>query len=32
VAHDWRGLWILAIGYFILAAISAHFVARSQHG
>ena len=32
VAHDWRGLWALAFGYFVLAAISAHFVARRRHG
>jgi ABC-2 type transport system permease protein len=33
VAHDWRGLWVLAFGYFVLAAISAHFVARRRrHG
>jgi hypothetical protein len=32
VAHDWRGLWALTFGYFVLAAISAHFVARRRHG
>jgi ABC-2 type transport system permease protein len=32
VAHDWRGLWALAFGYFVLAAISAHFAARRRHG
>ena len=32
VAHDWRGLWALAFGYFVLAAVSAHFVARRRHG
>jgi ABC-2 type transport system permease protein len=30
VAHDWRGLWLLAIGYFALAVISAHLVKRRQ--
>jgi ABC-2 type transport system permease protein len=28
VAHDWRGLWLLAIGYFALAVVSAHLVKR----
>src|SRR4029078_10928744 len=32
VVHDWRGLGALAFGYFVLAAISAHFVARRRHG
>jgi len=33
VARDWRGLWILAVVYFTLAAISAFFVKRRQaHG
>jgi ABC-2 type transport system permease protein len=33
VAHDWRGLWGLAIVYFVLAAISAHVIARRRrHG
>jgi ABC-2 type transport system permease protein len=32
VAGDWRGLWGLAIVYFVLAAISAHLVARRRHG
>jgi ABC-2 type transport system permease protein len=33
VAHDWRGLWGLAIGYFVLAVISAALVKRRQvHG
>ena len=27
VAHDWRGLWGLAIVYFVLAVISAHVIA-----
>jgi len=30
VAHDWRGLWVLAIIYFTLAAISAALVKRRQ--
>jgi ABC-2 type transport system permease protein len=30
VAHDWRGLWLLAIGYFALAVISARLVKRRQ--
>jgi ABC-2 type transport system permease protein len=30
VAHDWRGLWLLAIGYFALAVISAALVKRRQ--
>src|SRR5882724_10071608 len=29
VAHDWRGLWLLAIGYFALAVVSARLVKRS---
>ena len=28
VAHDWRGLWLLAIGYFALAVLSARLVKR----
>jgi ABC-2 type transport system permease protein len=33
VAHDWRGLWALAVVYFALAVISAVFVKRKQaHG
>src|SRR5262245_56439791 len=33
VAHDWRGLWVLAVIYFALAVISAFFVKRRQaHG
>jgi ABC-2 type transport system permease protein len=33
VAHDWRGLWILAIAYFALAVISASLVKRRHaHG
>ena len=35
VAHDWRGLWCLAIIYFALAVISAHVVKqrrRRLHG
>jgi ABC-2 type transport system permease protein len=28
VAHAWRGLWLLAIGYFVLAVISAHLAKR----
>ena len=33
VAHDWRGLWVLAIIYFTLAVISAFVVKRRQvHG
>jgi ABC-2 type transport system permease protein len=33
VAHDWRGLWFLAIGYFVLAVISAAIVKRRHlHG
>jgi ABC-2 type transport system permease protein len=28
VAHDWRGLWALAIGYFALAVVSARLVKR----
>jgi ABC-2 type transport system permease protein len=30
VAHDWLGLWCLAIGYFVLAAISAFAIRRGQ--
>jgi ABC-2 type transport system permease protein len=30
VAHDWLGLWCLALGYFALAVISALFVKRGQ--
>jgi ABC-2 type transport system permease protein len=33
VAHDWRGLWALAVIYFALAVISAFLVRRRQaHG
>jgi ABC-2 type transport system permease protein len=33
VAHDWRGLWALAVIYFALAVISAFFVKRRRaHG
>ena len=33
VARDWRGLWALAIGYFVLAVISAHLLWRKRaHG
>jgi ABC-2 type transport system permease protein len=33
VARDWRGLWLLAIVYFVLAVISAAWVKRRQaHG
>jgi hypothetical protein len=30
VAHDWGGLWLLAIAYFVLALLSAHLVKRRQ--
>jgi ABC-2 type transport system permease protein len=30
VAHDWRGLWALAIVYFALAVMSAFFRKRRQ--
>jgi ABC-2 type transport system permease protein len=30
VAHDWRGLWLLAIVYFLLALMSAHVVTRRR--
>jgi ABC-2 type transport system permease protein len=30
VAHDWRGLWLLAIVYFLLAVVSAHIVTRRR--
>ncbi len=30
VAHDWRGLWCLAIVYFALAVISARLIERRQ--
>ncbi|MFY9955971.1 ABC transporter permease, partial [Bradyrhizobium sp.] len=30
VAHDWLGLWCLALAYFALAAISAAAVKRGQ--
>jgi ABC-2 type transport system permease protein len=30
VAHDWLGLWCLALGYFALAVISAFAVRRGQ--
>jgi ABC-2 type transport system permease protein len=30
VAHDWRGLWVLAIVYFALAVMSAFFRKRRQ--
>ena len=33
VVRDWRGLWILALVYFVLAVISAALVKRRQaHG
>jgi ABC-2 type transport system permease protein len=33
VARDWRGLWLLAIGYFLLAVISAAVIKRRHaHG
>jgi ABC-2 type transport system permease protein len=33
VAHDWRGLWLVAIVYFALAVISAYWIKRRQaHG
>jgi ABC-2 type transport system permease protein len=33
VAHDWRGLWILAVVYFALAVVSVFWVNRRQaHG
>ena len=28
VVHDWRGLWLLATVYFVLAVLSAHLVKR----
>ena len=30
VVHDWRGLWALAIGYFVLAVMSAFLRRRRQ--
>jgi ABC-2 type transport system permease protein len=30
VAHDWLGLWCLALAYFTLAVISAFAVKRGQ--
>jgi ABC-2 type transport system permease protein len=30
IAHDWVGLWCLAIGYFVLAVISAFAILRGQ--
>jgi ABC-2 type transport system permease protein len=30
VAHDWRGLWLLAVVYFVLAVISAHMIMRRR--
>jgi ABC-2 type transport system permease protein len=30
VAHDWRGLWALAVVYFALAVVSAYVVKRRQ--
>lgn len=30
VAHDWLGLWCLAMGYFVLAVISAFAILRGQ--
>lgn len=30
VAHDWRGLWLLAIVYFVLAVMSAQIVTRRR--
>jgi ABC-2 type transport system permease protein len=33
VARDWRGLWMLAVIYFMLAVMSAFLVKRRQaHG
>ena len=32
VAHDWRGLWALAVIYFALAVISAFIKRRQAHG
>jgi ABC-2 type transport system permease protein len=33
VAHDWRGLWVVATIYFVLAVISAHWIRRRYaHG
>ena len=30
ISHDWLGLWCLAIGYFVLAVISAFAILRGQ--
>jgi ABC-2 type transport system permease protein len=30
VVHDWRGLWLLAIVYFLLAIMSSHVVTRRR--
>jgi ABC-2 type transport system permease protein len=30
VAHDWHGLWLVAIVYFLLAVMSAHIVTRRR--
>jgi ABC-2 type transport system permease protein len=30
VAHDWRGLWLLAVVYFLLAVVSAYVVTRRR--
>jgi ABC-2 type transport system permease protein len=30
VVHDWRGLWLLAIVYFLLAVMSSHVVTRRR--
>jgi ABC-2 type transport system permease protein len=33
VARDWRGLWVVALAYFVLAVLSAHFATRRRvHG
>jgi ABC-2 type transport system permease protein len=30
VVHDWRGLWLLAVAYFALAALSVFLVRRRR--
>jgi ABC-2 type transport system permease protein len=30
VAHDWRGLWLLAVVYFLLAVVSAYLVTQRR--
>ena len=30
VVHDWRGLWLLATVYFVLAVLSAHLVKQAD--